>query len=267
MTVTFNGVAATQVYVYTATTLTCVVPAYEGTVASLETGADVDIVLTNIGPPEESVTEVGGFSFVRNDLTRDGTLQRIVRYLLQKMKREIIANIMPFTSVDYDKSSGDSLNIVHLAEVPGIGIFGPEDVDDPEFRDNDDLETTSGGTDYVYYDKPEFSRLIFTASIVSQGDLKEHLNLTQDLKVFFKRNPWLNIIKDDNDATKGYVELPLYLLSGPSRGGSPNGSDIINSNASFEIRGVAIDEDELIAIKSGKILDDPADVDLETEQL
>jgi hypothetical protein len=267
MTVKFNGVAATQVYVYSTTLLTCIVPAYEGSVASLETGADVDIILTNIGPPEESVTETDGFNYSRNDLTRNGTLQRIIRFLLQKMKREIIANIMPFTSVDYDKTTGDTLNIVHLAETPGIGISDIDILDDPDYRDNDKVETTSGGTDYIYYDNTPFSRIVFTASIVSQGDPVEHFNLSQDFITFFKRNKILYIIKDNNDVTKGYVELPLYLLSKPSFGGVPNASDIILSNATFEIRGVAIDEDDLIPVKSGKILDDPADIEISSEQI
>lgn len=267
MEVEIDGRLCEEVRVYSSSLLTCVAPAFRGDPDDLTTGYLADVVLRNLTGPEES-TYVGAFTYKRADFSRrDGCLLNVVRTLIRELRRQVLNNVAISQAVDYDASTGDSLDIVELAGIPGLALFGPDIVEDKFYRGSirpnvQDL----GSLEYTKYDIPRVVTLRFTATLTaSEGG--EMMNLVQEFLMFFRNNKTLDVQLDSTDASQGYAGYEMFLTDDPSRSGQANESDVREMEATFEVRGVPIDEDEWQPVEWGRIMDDPADIEVNTEQV
>jgi hypothetical protein len=118
---------------------------------------------------------------------------------------------------------------------------------------------------YEKFKAPEVVDLGFSAAIVSDS-YTEFLNLVQEFILFFRRTPELEIDKDVDDPNAGTELIDLFLTGPPDRNSTANIGNTHAAGASFELRGVPLDEDDLLRLEYGRILDDPADVEISTEQ-
>lgn len=261
--VLFDGRLATQVKVWASTLLTCIVPSYRGdpSLLTADPGLDVDVEIKNVGPPEESDTFSDAFAYKRTDHTRsvDGPMKHILRTLRGELRRQILDNVVFATSVDFDGDTADTLDIVELATIPGIALFGPSIAED-RFRRNNDKPTTSdtGTLEFTKTRIPRVSILSFEATLVAR-DMGEMSSFMQDVLDFFNVNTELVVDKNPEDVSEGTVEYDMYLTDGPNRSGSPNTSDVYSATFTFSIHGVTIDGDEGVQIEWGKMVEDTDD--------
>jgi hypothetical protein len=261
--VLIDGRLATQVKVWASTLLTCIVPSYRGDPDSLtaDPGLDVDVVIRNVGPPVESATFTDAFTYKRTDHTRtvDGPMKHILRTLRGEVRRQILNNVVFATSVDFDGDTSDTLDIVELAQIPGIALFGPS-ISEDKFRRNSERPATSdtGTLEYTKTRIPRVNILTFEATLVAR-DMGELMSLSQDVLDFFNVNTELVVDKDPEDADEGTVEYDMFLTDGPSRSGSSNTSDVYSATFTFTIHGVTIDGDEGVQIEWGKMVEDTDD--------
>jgi hypothetical protein len=264
-----DGRAADEVKVWHSGLITCLVPPYRGDPAVLTAspGLDVDVLIRNVGPPIDEDTFVDAFTFQRADLTRDtGILVHVVKTLILELRRQVIQNIAVSTRIDYDAATGDSLDIVEIASVPGIALLGP-DIQEDKFRRTSEKPNTQDVPTLTYTKKriERTSRIAWDVTILGRG-LTQALNLVSEFTEYFRRHPRLVVDRDSTDPAAGTVEYDLFLTSGPTRTGSANEDDVYGYAAGFEIRGVPIDADAGTQIEWGTMLDDPADVDFTYEE-
>lgn len=267
MEVEIDGRQASDVRVYSTTELTCNVPAFRRDPALLETGLDVDVVLRNLDPVEET-TIAAAFTYKRVNLARGrGVLAHVVATLIDELRRQVVDNVALSTDVDYDAESGDMLARVELAKLPGVALFGP------------DIRWSSGvrreqkrtqrrdvpGGEYEKFHEPDVVDLAFSAVVVANGPT-EFLNLAQGFHLFFRRTPELEVDRDADDPNAGTELIDLFLTEPPNRTSTANAGDTHSAGASFELRGVPLDEDDLLRLEYGTILGDPADVEISSEQ-
>ena len=256
MQVLINNELATNVRVFSDTLLYCNAPQYKGDPNSLNAnpGLSVSVILRNLDPTEEN-TYANRYSYRRSNLARgDSASAYVLRTLILEMRRQIINNIAVHTSVDFDSTS-DTLEIVETAQAPGIAMFGPDAVEDT-FRRQGGYETEQdipGGT-YLKTRQPRFENWTFTINMFARNT-SEFMNLRNEVVLFFENNKYLNVQKDTSDINEGFVELPLWLRSGPSRIATRNDAALIQANASFELQGVPIDEDALRQVEWGRTVD------------
>lgn len=272
MSVTINGRECTDVRVYSPTLLTCVVPAYRGAPSGIGSGAAVDVVLSNLSDPlVETVTETDGFTYQRRSMVRtSGALVYIVRELVETMRRQIIDNIAPGQSPDYDGSTADGLNVVQFAEAPGVAVFGP-DLRRNKFRRAEEQagETTPdlGTQEFTRAQRRRVNDLLFELAIFAdEGDKIGLTNLTQEVVAFFQTNPKFEIPQDSTNPASTMLKFDMVMTSDPRPVRSPSSSGVLEAAASFEIRGVKIATDEDVTTEWGRVLDSDNDPELEWEQ-
>ena len=120
-------------------------------------------------------------------------------------------------------------------------------------------ETDTDTGDFNVYKRPRFVKLGFEATLHGQT-MGEATALATEFVRFFKNNPDLIILSDPGDVSAGYVSIPMFMTSDPSRSGASNESSTIDMTASIELHGVEIDADDRVLVRWGRILGDPADI-------
>lgn len=264
-----DGRAASEVKVWSATLLTFLAPAYRGDPSALvaSPGLAVDLTIRNVTGPEED-TFAGVLAYSRPSLARgDGPLKHVVRSLIRELRRQVIDNVAVATQVDFDGDTADALDVVQLAEIPALALFGP-DIQEDRFRRTSERKATSDVPSLSYSKTrvPRVCQLGFEATLNARG-VGELQQLQQELLTFFQRNPWLEVDLDTSDPSAGVRSFDMFLDSGPARIGSPNADDIYSASATFTIYGVPIDADDGSTVESGYMLDDPPDVDVSSEEI
>lgn len=267
--IVINGLPATEVKVWTDQIITCLTPAYRGSPSDLsaDPGLSVDVIIRNIGPPEEEDTFLDAFTYKRTDLARgDSSLTHVVRQLIRELRRQVIDYVVVGSHIDFDGDPSDALDMVELAEIPAISLFGP-DISEDKFRRSPKQPSTQeiGSLEYSKKREPRICILGWSITVTAKGQI-EGLNLSNELVEFFNRNQRLVVDVDSTDPSAGTVEFDMYLVDGPSRSGSANDDQVASYTARFEIHGVPIDSDEGTRIEWGKMLDDPPDIETSYEQ-
>ena len=102
MTVLVGGRAAFDVSVFAADRLTCIVPPGNA--------GPADVVVQNVdaagvGIPAEQAIAVDAFLYLRPALTVEADLTRLVRTLLQELKRQVLENVVLTVHTDSDAGS------------------------------------------------------------------------------------------------------------------------------------------------------------------
>jgi len=268
--VEIDGRLADEVKVWNDSLITCLVPAYRGepSLLSASPGLSVDVTIRNLTGPEED-TFVDAFTYARPNLARadDGPLRHVLRTLDREMRRQVLDNIAYATQIDFDGDTSDVLDIVEIAKIPGIALFGPDITEDKYYRTSEREETRDlVGFEYEKKRVPRVNILSFQATLFARG-IGESSHLIQEFLTFFRRNPRLEVDRDTTDPTAGMVEYEMFLTNGPARSGGANNDDVYSFTATFLIRGVPIDADEGTQVEWGRVLDDPADVDITHEEV
>ena len=228
--------------------LPAVVLAVRGDAAEVRTPAHsegpIDVVLQNLDAagvpiPGEEATLAGAYGFLRPRIAEESDLTRLVRTLLQELKRQVLANTSMTVSIDYDDTTADGLNVVAISKIPSLVLSGPRVSEDRFFSTNVPDEHAVG-PDIVRRRPPFTVDLAFTLTGASERTV-ELLNLMAAVASFLNRNRWVEMPRDpaepDGDVVRWEMDPDGDIrtrLDGPD--------DVRAFTAGFVVRGFDLDE-------------------------
>lgn len=162
--VTLDGIEADSVMVLDSETIWITVPEYLGDYSTIP--AAVDVVITNLddsGTPigGETVTEAGGYTYTRQDLTAEGALSWVCDQVLQWFRRNILEATVMTTDTEYADAVADG--VIALATIPAISLIGPTIDDDPyrqDRQDHDEDTQNETETNVFINEKPRSAKVM-----------------------------------------------------------------------------------------------------------
>ena len=162
----------------------------------------VDVVLRNVDDdgdpvPGQSVTVDDGYEFCAARLARtadsaetnESGLVLVLRTLIRALKRGIVENAGPPSSVDYDETTADGLNIVFMVNLPSVVITGVRLSRRRDDASNVPSEEVVDG-EIVMRAPPDYHDMEFSLTGAAEGAFQT-LNLANAVVALFQRTPWL----------------------------------------------------------------------------
>lgn len=214
---------------------------------TLTTARRSQVVLQNLDDEGNAVSgEVAfycGFTYQRPDLSEESELARVVRAFMQELKRQIIPNVNLSTHTDYDAATGDLLNLTYVEELPAIVLANleiPEDrihavQEPPDFDQEDDR----------FIERRPAVAVDVTCTLVGVSDNPvEILNLMQVVRMFFKKNPYLELDRATDHPEYGTVKYEMdFSFAGPvSVTHQGDNSNVESFGGQIAIRGVILED-------------------------
>ena len=242
--VKFNGVAAEQVHVHSATHLSVVTPAYTGD-ADAEAFTAVSVVVTNLDDSGvaisgETATKASAYTYRREPIRPSDSipdlghpLQRVTRQLMQMLKRQVLRNAGPVTHADYSR---DGIQIEEASN-PSLVLEGP-DVAPAAYQERVPLyDEAQGDGSALLHCQMEVHT--FAYQLVGDSDShRENAALASAVLQFFKRNPYLVMTADvPADST---LRMPLQQVGPVDISGGSAESNIRQFRTTFEVRRVPV---------------------------
>ncbi|MGH9885109.1 MAG: IPT/TIG domain-containing protein, partial [bacterium] len=114
--------AARDVRVLSDDRLTCIVPAGDP--------GPADVIVQNLDVtgapiPDELAIARDAFTYVRQPLAVEADMTRLVRALLQELKRQVLDNVVLTVHTDFEADIGAELHLATIARLPGLVLMGP----------------------------------------------------------------------------------------------------------------------------------------------
>lgn len=184
----------------------------------------VDVVVQNltaegVGVAGERVVLAAGYHFVRARLAEESDLTRLVRTLLQTLKRDVAANTSMRVHVDYaDERHVDGMRVVPIAQLPALVLSGPDLPQNRVYSTNEAHEEVvagPSGPEIVRYGPPMTVDLEFRLTGSSDHTL-ELLNLMAAVGRFLNRTKWIAMERDPAHPELGSVRWEVGV-AGPFR--------------------------------------------------
>lgn len=264
--VTFGGTEATVFGVVDEETLLVLTPSHDesGVPATAQSAAITasDVTVTNLdddGAPiaGESVTASAAFSFRKPILSEPTTLERVIDELQVQLQRALPRGVdlvyQPHT--DFDDDTGDALNMVRFARLPGVGLTGLR-TPKSELR-GDEAETVvelEGEARSVAALPPTRRDAVLT--IVCASENGRELGRLQNLvERFFASYRALRIPLDPGDAIRGYAEYDVVYGAGEVTYSDRQDGNVMASTG--EVRVFHIEEHALRGAPSAGLPDSP----------
>lgn len=228
----------------------------------------VDVTVRNLDGsgvpvPGEEATLAAAYRFLRARIAEESNLTRIVRELLQRLRREVLDATSISVSVDYDDTVIDGVNVIALAQLPAVVLSGPSIDENRFFSSNvphEDAVAGSAGPELLRRRPPFTVDLEFTITGASNRTV-ELLNLMAAVATFLNRTRWLELLRDPGDAAKGSVRWEMDP-QGEYRTRLDGPDDVRAFTCGFVVRGFDIDEG--LPLDLGKAVDT---AELETETI
>lgn len=223
--------------------------------------ADVDVLVQNLdatGAPVagETALAAAAYRFLRPELARESDLTRLIRTLLQALKREVLSNTSLTVSVDYDDTVLDGLNVVALAQVPSVVLSAPRIVENRFYSTNalkEEIVQGPTGPEIQRRRPPYTADLAFTITLTTDRTVGL-LNLTSAVARFLNQNRWVEMLRDPDDVAAGTVRWEMdpegdfhARIDGPG--------DVRVYACGFVVRG--FDLDEGLPLDRGRLVTDP----------
>lgn len=235
-----GGRLAREVRVAASHRLTCIAPASDAGTA--------DVVVQNLDdagatiPGEEAVAP-GAFTYVPQPLAAEADLTRLVRSLLQELKRQVLDNVVLTVHTDFDAGVGGELHLAQIARLPALVLVGPELTEDRFYSLNQLPEVAIGPGQFAQRRVPYTVDLGFTVVGVSDHTT-ELLNLMATTQLFFHRNPYLELDRDPEAPGAGRVRYEMDIArDGDLKVTSqPNESNVRNFSGRFVVRGFDLED-------------------------
>ncbi len=220
--------------------LTCIVPAGDPGPADV-TVQNLDA--TGAPLPGEMAIAPDAFTYVRQPLAVEADLTRLVRAVLQELKRQVLDNVVLTVHTDFDADVGVELHLATIAHLPALVLMGPELAEDRFFSLNQQPEFATGPGQFVQRRVPYTVDLGFTVIGVSDHTT-ELLNLMAATQLFFHRNPYLELDRDPADPDAGRVRYEMDVArDGDLRVTSqPNTSNVRSFSGRVVVRGFDLED-------------------------
>jgi hypothetical protein len=176
----------------------------------------VDVVLRNLdaaGAPVagETVALAAAYRFDRPQLARESDLTRLVRKLLQEIKRQVLANTSITVSVDYDDTVLGGLDVIAAAKVPSVVLGAPRISENRFYSTNVPREQVVMGPTgpEVQRMRPPFTADLGFTIMITTDRTVELFNLTAAIARFLNQNRWVELQRDPDDAASGTVRWEM----------------------------------------------------------
>lgn len=205
-----------------------------------------DVVIARAGGDagnDEVAIAVDGFTYVRQALAVEADLTRLVRTLLQDLKRQVIENVVLTVHTDFDAETGLEVHLASVARLPALVLMGPELAENRFYSMNELGERVTGPGQFEQRRAPYTVDLGFTVIGVSDHTT-ELLNLLAATQLFFHRNPYLALDRDPANPGAGRVR---YELDVPRDGdlkvtSQPNTSNVRSFSGRVVVRGFDLED-------------------------
>lgn len=197
----------------------------------------VDVIVT-APSAGESCVKARAFAYLRPQLTYESDLTRLVRSLLQLIKRQILRNTGLTVSIDYRGLAADGGHAVELAKLPALVLTGPRLRENRLYSDPQLRAVNAAGEDEATLYRPAYTvDLLFSLTGASQSTV-ELLNLLAAVTSFLHLNRWIELPRtpDSADIVRWEMDPDGEVhtqLDGPD--------DIRAFSCAFVIRGFDID--------------------------
>ena len=240
VSVKINGREADDVIPISATQVWVITPPFRGLPSALP--ATVDLRLANLDDsgveiPTESVTVIDGFEYKRQDLTADSDVAQVQRELLDRLARNIVENVAVNTGLDF--SDTPILDLLSIADLPAIMLFGPDEEEDEESDERNERLTPSAGGDDVFTNAAPWTTSLIWRILVLSDDKNEAQNLLSLIVLDFRKRP--RLIVETFSGSGVEVELELFI-DDTWVSSDDFGDEIHGYENSLRIRGLQIDE-------------------------
>ena len=253
--VTFGGEEAAIVGVVDEETILVLTPSHDesGVPATAQNQAIAasDVTVENLdddGEPiaGESVTASAAFSFRKPVLNVPTTMERALDELQRQLQRALPRGIEvvfdPHT--DYDDDTGDALNIVKFARLPGVGLTGLRTPKSQITADRADIEVEIDDERSVTR-RPGVKRDAILTVMAASENRKELYRLQLAIEQFFQKFTAVRIPLDPDDATRGDAEYDVLYAAGEIVHGDRQGLGNVMAT-SGEVQIVGIEETDLL---------------------
>jgi hypothetical protein len=223
-----------------------------GTFADVRTPAHapalVDVVAWNLdqeGLPLEAerAALTLAYRFLRTPLTSEATLTRLVRALLQALKRDVLENTLITVSVDYQEPIEDDEGAVVVSRFPSLVLSGPVVSENRRYgavQPKEELVLSAEGPEVRKRRPPFTADLSFTITGAS-ASTQELLNLMSSVATFIHRTRWLSVARDPADLTADNVRWELHA-DGAMRTNLSSRDGARVFTAGVVVRGVDLEE-------------------------
>lgn len=213
----FGGTPAKNVAVVSSTLAYVQTPVHDATEAAVAVQAlncddDGDPI------PGETFTFAGAWRFLLPDLsTDDSDLVRIIRAFEAELKRQVTPNTTWPQNTDYDEDTSDTVSMTEVPKFPGLIIVATELSDNDFYSERSKVEVPhpDDPTVFVTYAPPVTVDIVFTLVGVSDNS-KELLNLAATTRRYFRKNPYIAMLRDPADASKGMVQYEMNAEDAPN---------------------------------------------------
>jgi len=158
----------------------------------------------------ESATLAGAYSYERPQLGHMTDLGRLVRELIRALRSQTLTNVSISTHTDWDGDVSDLENIVEVASLPAVVLFGPRLIENKFFTQHGMLTAAAPGGGFAVRPAPQTDDLVFMLVGVSNQKL-EAFALQSTVRQFFKKNPWLYLERDPEQPDLGFVKYDMVL--------------------------------------------------------
>lgn len=201
--VTFGGSVCPAVWVVSSTLLRVLTPIHDPSGVrsrSTPTGDDLpasDVVVQNLDAsgepiPSESATMGAAFSFQRPLLDASTYTTRAIDQLITEFRRQVHPNVAFNPHTDWDSDSGDALNLVELATLPGIGLTGLRLPTSKDIGDREQIEVDLGDGRVAVRAQPVIRDAVLTCIGVSDNE-RELQALEMAVRIFARDNASLTV--------------------------------------------------------------------------
>lgn len=256
MRVTIGGAEATIFGVVDEETLLVLTPSHDESgipaTAQNEATAASDVTVENLdddGDPiaGESATLAEAFSFRRPILDQPTTSERVIDALIVELRRQVPrgVDVIYDPHTDYDEDTGDALNIVRFAKLPGIGLTGLRQPISQVANDRTDVVVPIDDERSVVRRPPVIRDALLT--IVGASDNRtELLRLELAVEMIFQKLSKVTIPLDVGDASRGVSEYDVkYTRGDPVTYGDRTGTgNVVSFTAEISI--LNIEETDLL---------------------
>lgn len=210
----------------------------------------VDLSITALdadGAPSPDTNVVpGAYTFEAPDLLVDADLTRICRAIVQRFRRDLLANTHLAVHVDVDPATLDladptgPLRVTPIATLPSVILSGPTLRPSGPYRSRGSTFAPADDDTVLALGPATIVDLAFTLTGASRG-VAELLTLFAATRRCVARMPWLAMLRVPDDATAGTVRWDLDP-DGDWRTQIPGGEGVHLFTGGLVVRGVALDE-------------------------
>ena len=253
VTVSVGGEPCEDVRVWSATTVTCIIPSWRGDPNAVNLPATADVVITNVDDdgvpiPTEAVTAPDAFTYFRDALTYESPsrLNLVTREVIFAFRRYVLKNTkMPPSTETFDATSG-VLRLVQLADLPGLILMGPRLTESPLYTNRNRVHVDEGGGTFTRRRRHYVVDLEFELTGVSDRT-DELLNLA-DLCTRFIHSVGVIEANIDPGGPTPRRKYDVMWVPGqePEVMNNPSTNNLRTFEANFRVMGVDIDTPDVL---------------------